>query len=476
MSDGRALLAAICANPDEDTPRLAYADWLDEYVGAMPKDKRESVRMRAELIRVQCELSAMSPEEEDADTATRRVELELREAALLKNPSRRRSWVKPFGPAGAFPALPANTERFVRGFPQFPYAAGVENYLSAGAALFDVSPVHSLDCSCLHGAAADRFYAAPWLPRLRRLTAQPYAQAVGPSAASSERVFAEPGLAGLEELELRDWEFRAPGEPVMNRALANLRALELATGTWNGPATFERLGELLPVGARLRGFNLGDEDASASDLTGALGLPQFRVLERLTFGGCAYRHCASTLGADGVRALAGSPCWATLRALHDRDQMRLRTADVAALAACPPAPNLRSLTLASGDLGATVDAALAWSPVLGSVTALDVSRSRHGDAGAGALARSPYLGRLVSLNVEYTDIGPNGLKRIAAAPWAANLVRLNVNGCPIRKAGVEVLVSAAFPRLKRVDAVWAAKNTSQKQRLRERFGDGVRFD
>lgn len=30
MNDGDALLAAIRAHPDEDTPRLAYADWLDE--------------------------------------------------------------------------------------------------------------------------------------------------------------------------------------------------------------------------------------------------------------------------------------------------------------------------------------------------------------------------------------------------------------------------------------------------------------
>src|SRR3990172_3974329 len=30
MSDGTALVAAILAEPDEDTPRLVYADWLDE--------------------------------------------------------------------------------------------------------------------------------------------------------------------------------------------------------------------------------------------------------------------------------------------------------------------------------------------------------------------------------------------------------------------------------------------------------------
>ena len=31
MDDRRALMAAILANPDEDTPRLALADWLQEH-------------------------------------------------------------------------------------------------------------------------------------------------------------------------------------------------------------------------------------------------------------------------------------------------------------------------------------------------------------------------------------------------------------------------------------------------------------
>lgn len=45
MTDGNALLAAILANPDEDTPRLVYADWLQE----------NGQDERAEFIRVQCE-------------------------------------------------------------------------------------------------------------------------------------------------------------------------------------------------------------------------------------------------------------------------------------------------------------------------------------------------------------------------------------------------------------------------------------
>src|SRR5438270_5082202 len=47
MTDESALLAAIRAVPEDDDPRLVYADWLDEH--AQPK--------RAEFIRVQCELA-----------------------------------------------------------------------------------------------------------------------------------------------------------------------------------------------------------------------------------------------------------------------------------------------------------------------------------------------------------------------------------------------------------------------------------
>jgi uncharacterized protein (TIGR02996 family) len=45
MSDSAALLAAIRTHPDEDAPRLVYADWLEEH------DQPE----RAEFIRVECE-------------------------------------------------------------------------------------------------------------------------------------------------------------------------------------------------------------------------------------------------------------------------------------------------------------------------------------------------------------------------------------------------------------------------------------
>src|SRR5437762_3565851 len=51
MSDEAALSAAIRANPEEDTPRLVYADWLDEQGGESNTDRAEYIRLAIELDR-----------------------------------------------------------------------------------------------------------------------------------------------------------------------------------------------------------------------------------------------------------------------------------------------------------------------------------------------------------------------------------------------------------------------------------------
>lgn len=51
MTDEVAMIRAVCEDPDSDTPRLVYADWLDDRGDEELKDAEV-----AELIRVQCEL------------------------------------------------------------------------------------------------------------------------------------------------------------------------------------------------------------------------------------------------------------------------------------------------------------------------------------------------------------------------------------------------------------------------------------
>ncbi|MBM3980407.1 MAG: TIGR02996 domain-containing protein [Planctomycetes bacterium] len=66
MSDEKALLAAIWAHPHEDTPRLMYADWLDEH----------GQGERAEFIRVQIEaanLPTFDPERASKAKRTRHL-------------------------------------------------------------------------------------------------------------------------------------------------------------------------------------------------------------------------------------------------------------------------------------------------------------------------------------------------------------------------------------------------------------------
>jgi uncharacterized protein (TIGR02996 family) len=75
MDDRRALMAAIIANPDEDTPRLALADWLDEHGD-------EHDRARAAFIRAQIAAAKRPPEP----------------LQPVPDPAHLPEWVKPLAP------------------------------------------------------------------------------------------------------------------------------------------------------------------------------------------------------------------------------------------------------------------------------------------------------------------------------------------------------------------------------------------
>jgi uncharacterized protein (TIGR02996 family) len=77
MTDRDALLRAICDAPDDDAPRLIYADWLDEHGDPL----------QAEFIRVQIELARNPPR-------GRKYALGLREEELWRQ---RRTWRHQFG-------------------------------------------------------------------------------------------------------------------------------------------------------------------------------------------------------------------------------------------------------------------------------------------------------------------------------------------------------------------------------------------
>ena len=183
MSDRDALLAAIRAAPDDDAPRLVYADWLDEH--GDPD--------RAEFIRLQIEIDPYRRPDSDLDRwrrATIDLHLHLdrpvpadfpepmhryaalarREAEILK--ARRSEWYGPLNPVdNDYTSHLAVT--FRRGFPD-EVALTASAFLDAAAAVREACPT------------------------LRRLTL--YApRDHGPDLAATA------ALAGIPELDLAGW-------------------------------------------------------------------------------------------------------------------------------------------------------------------------------------------------------------------------------------------------------------------------------
>jgi len=80
MTEEEALVRAVCETPDDDTPRLVYADWLDE------NDKPE----RAEFIRKQVELFRMPSLPRMVETSDVTIKEDVyEESQNLRNPKHR---------------------------------------------------------------------------------------------------------------------------------------------------------------------------------------------------------------------------------------------------------------------------------------------------------------------------------------------------------------------------------------------------
>jgi uncharacterized protein (TIGR02996 family) len=133
MSDGDALLSAILAKPDEDVPRLAYADWLDEHGG-------ESARARAEFIRVQVALARVPPAE-FVPWNGRLYDLRAREKTL--GHLHGENWLAPLREPGGPLPKGETTGQFRRGFVEVVWMPAAW-FLSRAAALFASAPAREL--------------------------------------------------------------------------------------------------------------------------------------------------------------------------------------------------------------------------------------------------------------------------------------------------------------------------------------------
>jgi uncharacterized protein (TIGR02996 family) len=509
MSDEAALLSAIIAHPDEDTPRLAYADWLTEH--GDPD--------RAEFIRVQCRLADVPPGHPDW------VDLTIQQDELFSRLRRRLTDIGEV-PAKFYlvPDLRDGEEQFRRGFPYF------------------------IDCQTSREdwTRTEVERVARELERFVRTTTL---RGVHVYSAPSEQLtdlLKHPVIGELTGLTLRSDSghltvtqlCRHLGTACLAHRIRHL-GLDLcihagAAEELAGATTFdalERMGirwikapkpvlEKLAGAAwfrRLRHFTCMMSDRAVAEplITGLGRLPELHTLELPEFAAAALPTLASgkfpalarlqyngPLGASSAKQLAKArfPALAVFEAHRSNartdalpellaagwfEKLRVLALrgfgigekGVAALVAHPVAKALRGLDLRYNRFGAVGLAALAAPGAFPALTALnlnyahdrdvapadlvgplsvlgtrtlrtlDLSNWSLGAAGARALAANPALAGLTHLTLEYCQIDASGAEALFTSPHLQNLVELELSNNAI-KTGAEALADpAVMPRL-----------------------------
>jgi uncharacterized protein (TIGR02996 family) len=293
-----AFLEDITAHPEDDAPRLIYADWLDEFGD-------EAERARAEFIRVQCELANLP-----ATGGGRRRDLERRQARLLKK--YRARWLEPLKkqlPAALY--LRVSRGVFRRGFvEQVNLTPGL--FLDWGEKLFGLQPITHLR---LREVFLDRprILTSPLLARLRSLDLSREPVRVR----GCDLLAGCPHLAGLAELRLARADLTPTAVRTLFRPDSHLRRLRLLDLSEN---------DLRPHGAEVL--------AGAPHLAGLTHLGLYR----------------NWLAAEGVSALAGSAHLANLTYL-DLTHNNILNPGGQALLHSPHLGKLHTLVLRLNPLG-----------------------------------------------------------------------------------------------------------------------------
>ena len=148
-SDGDVLFRVICEQPQEDTPRLAYADWLEE----------NGQHERAEFIRLQCEAWGLCPQYATVQEARERA------SDLLKRYGNKWYSELPFIPGVEWSSL------FVRGFVDKVWLTSSKNSREALLVAFVAAPIRYLNAPYL--TPTDRRELAPLLGQLISVNGSP---------------------------------------------------------------------------------------------------------------------------------------------------------------------------------------------------------------------------------------------------------------------------------------------------------------
>lgn len=316
MTDASDFLAAIIDRPDDDLPRLVFADFLEEAGEAE----------RAEFIRVQCELARLPPEHED------RLMLGARESLLLDD--HRHEWQIPDlrGPQG-----------FRRGFVEVVETAA--EWLLAADRPLDRAPIRDLRIANIDDHI--------------------------------DAVIRLPGLNRVEVLNLRANYLGANGRLVRlftDGPFERLRHLNLQ----NNRVWPESLGPFVhtPVAARLTTLHLSGNPLADAGLEILAVAPAFTNLRELVFRNDEQSFEDSVHG-NGARELADSRTLTKLRVLNLAGHA-IGDSGLINLVRSPNVAELVELDVSYndiGDIGERGIEELVASPYLGRLKRLNLARN-----------------------------------------------------------------------------------------------------
>jgi uncharacterized protein (TIGR02996 family) len=404
MNEADGFLADICARPDDDTPRLVYADWLED--NGQPE--------RAELIRVQCEL-AREPEE-----PARYRELLTRQHELLSTHAS--TWLGPLAEWRRRSTRPFfDRWKFRRGMLWGACRTAQFLVKQTQAMVAEWFPRAGLVELSLQGKAK-RISDLPACPLLARLHSLEICEAsVQPEAIRA--LVTSPNLTGLSALSLSDCRASA----------AATRALAQAVGL-----------------RRLRSLRLQDiRDGGALDACRVL--TESGVLGRLT----VLALPSNRLGAQDVQPLFDSPDAAGLTEL-DLSDNRLDWEGAMALARCPHLRRLRTLDIRNNGIGPEGASALLSSSRLEELCdlSLQVDDIDSGPvvAQVQAVAEHPGLARLTRLSLRAWLMDEEAARVLAASPHIRGLRALDLTRCCLGGAGLQALASS--PNLAGLRQLW----------------------
>jgi uncharacterized protein (TIGR02996 family) len=414
QTEAEAFLQHIRAFPDDDAPRLIYADWLEEQ--NLVHDPEWSPA-RAYLIRIQIALARLSEEEVPTEEPVRRLRRMVPDRETAKEKLRARllveerdlldrhrvAWCAPFR------GLATGME-FRRGFVE-KVNVSILPWLRHAPELFAAGPVRHVQLLDLDKNLPLAFQC-PYLSRLTGLRVyashkgRPLARAVAESPHltglkqlaldrnrfgddSAEHLATSSVLSNLEELDLSDNEIGETGARSLASSsfLANVQRLELRNNRL-GPtgaealAGSERLASLHRLG--LAGNEIGVARLhSLSRAHDLLRIPELDLSD-------------NNLTAAGLQVILTRPTSAmelgSVRVVKlDLGQNPLRNEGARMLATCPLFAGLRELRVAGCDIGEEGARALAESPYLSQLTTLDLGFNPIGDSGFRPFLRTEQL-------------------------------------------------------------------------------------